>query len=168
MNSPFQRSSCPPSNFCVMALLALPFKEAVQCTTVLERGISFRGNPSASLEPTLVIAWFTCTIVRWRSTIFSHRTGRFTPSLDQSPSRHQSLGSSRKLYLRRRCALGFFRPKIGYLILLVIVLHENQREDTFFQGCSELFSPSVKRRDLGSRLGQSTLSSQACAIGIVS
>ena len=35
---------------------------------------------------------------------------------------------------------------------LFIVLHENQWEDTLFQGSPELFSPSVKRRALGSRL----------------
>ena len=36
---------------------------------------------------------------------------------------------------------------------LLIVLHENQWEDTLFQGSPGLFSPSVKRRALGSRLG---------------
>ena len=40
---------------------------------------------------------------------------------------------------------------------LLIVLHENQWEDTLFQGSPELFSPSVKRRALGSRLDLATL-----------
>ena len=38
------------------------------------------------------------------------------------------------------------------LEMLLIVLHENQWEDTLFQGSPELFPPSVKRRSLGSRL----------------
>ena len=36
---------------------------------------------------------------------------------------------------------------------LLIVLHENQWEDSLFQGSPELFSPSAKRRALRSRLG---------------
>ena len=36
---------------------------------------------------------------------------------------------------------------------LLIVLHENQWEDPLFQDSPEPFSPSVKRRALGSRLG---------------
>ena len=39
------------------------------------------------------------------------------------------------------------------LEMLFIVLLENQWEDTLFQGSPELFSPSVKRRALESRLG---------------
>ena len=35
---------------------------------------------------------------------------------------------------------------------IFIVLHENQWEDTLLPGFPELFSPSVKRRALGSRL----------------
>ena len=35
---------------------------------------------------------------------------------------------------------------------LLIVFHENQWENTFFQGTPEFFSHSVKRRALGSRL----------------
>ena len=35
---------------------------------------------------------------------------------------------------------------------LLIVLHENQWQDTWFQGSQELFSLSVKRRALGSRM----------------
>ena len=38
------------------------------------------------------------------------------------------------------------------LVTLLIVLHEKQWEDTLFQGSPELFSPTVKRRALGSRL----------------
>ena len=38
---------------------------------------------------------------------------------------------------------------------LLIVLHENQWEDTLFQGSPELVSPSVKKRALGSRLASS-------------
>ena len=38
------------------------------------------------------------------------------------------------------------------LEVLLIVLHENQWEDTLFQGSPELFSPSVKRRAPGSRM----------------
>ena len=37
---------------------------------------------------------------------------------------------------------------------LLLVLHEHQWEDTLLQGSPELFSPSVKRRALGSRLVQ--------------
>ena len=65
---------------------------------------------------------------------------------------------------RRTCAVGFSQPKTyGACSLLVltwmhqletilIVVHENQWEDTLVQGSPELFSPSVKRRALGSRL----------------
>ena len=50
---------------------------------------------------------------------------------------------------------------------LLIVRHENQWEDSLLQGSPELFSPSVKRRALGSRLQNHPKSQQrerTCAV----
>ena len=74
------------------------------------------------------------------------------------------LGNSMLENLRRRVLIAknwLFEP-FGACSLLVLVLHENQREDILSQGFPELFSPSVKRRALGSRLATVT---QHCCIG---
>ena len=52
--------------------------------------------------------------------------------------------------------------RMHQLETLFIVLLENQWEDTLFQGSPELFSPSVKRRALGSRLWYAKSAKCAC------
>ena len=79
--------------------------------------------------------------------------------------RPKALGNSMQENMRRRVLIAKNRLLEPYgacslLVLawmhqlktLLIVLHENQWEDTLFQGSPELFSRSVKRRALGSRL----------------
>ena len=45
MNSPFPRSSCPPSNFCVMALLAVPSRRPSNVPPCWKGGFPFEGTP---------------------------------------------------------------------------------------------------------------------------
>ena len=79
--------------------------------------------------------------------------------------RPKALGNSMQENMRRRVLIAKNRLLEPYgacslLVLawmhqlktLLIVLHENQWEDTLFQGSPGLFSRSVKRRALGSRL----------------
>ena len=83
--------------------------------------------------------------------------------------RPKALGNSMQENMRRRVLIAKNRLLEPYgacslLVLawmhqletLLFVLHENQWEDTLFQGSPELFSRSVKRRALGSRLAKRT------------
>lgn len=45
MNSPFQRSSCPPSNFCVIALLAVPSRRPSNVPPCWKGGFPSEGTP---------------------------------------------------------------------------------------------------------------------------
>ena len=95
--------------------------------------------------------------------------------------RPKALGNSMQENMRRRVLIAKNRLLEPYgacslLVLawmyqletLLIVLHENQWEDTLFQGSPELFSRSVKRRALGSRLTPSIVktSLKACTVPV--